>query len=145
MSNSQADTERTLQDCLRHSAFINMLGVKLSQWKTGFCEVSLDISPKLLQHTGVVHAGVLSTILDNTAGMAALTLLPQDQTTLTLEFKVNLLRPASEGQLYCRAEVIKSGRRFSIVESRVFAIKGESRSLVATATVTIVNQSIKTD
>jgi acyl-coenzyme A thioesterase PaaI-like protein len=56
---------------------------------------------------------------------------------LSLEFKINLLRPAKGDSLRCRAKVLKSGRRFIIVESEVFSVAVEGERLAAKATVTL--------
>ncbi len=60
-----------------------------------------------------------------------------EQIVLTVEFKINLLRPARGTSLFCRAEVLKPGRRLTIVESEVFAVQGDSRTLTAKGTFTL--------
>jgi acyl-coenzyme A thioesterase PaaI-like protein len=52
---------------------------------------------------------------------------------LSVEFKVNLLRPAQGESFLARAEVIKAGRTFTVVRADVFALSEDSqRKLVAT-------------
>ena len=121
-----------------NSNFVADLGIKLLACGVGSCASELVVTPRHLQHTGVVHAGVLATLLDNTAGAAAYTLMPRETNPVTLEFKLNLLRPASGERLECRASVLKAGKQFTVVESELYNLSGESSKLAAKASVTIV-------
>ncbi len=94
--------------------FIAELGVRFVDCGPGWCTTRLDLSPRHLQHTGVVHAGVVSTIADHSAGAASMTLLEPGQVPVTVEFKIHLLRAARGSHLECRGEVLKPGTRFSI-------------------------------
>ncbi len=111
--------------------FITELGVRFVDCGPGWCTTRLDLSPRHLQHTGVVHAGVVSTIADHSAGAAAMTLLDDGEVPVTVEFKVHLLRAARGARLECRGEVLKPGARFTIAESTVYAIDGDTRTMVA--------------
>ena len=71
------------------------------------------------------------------AGAAAATLLPEGYAPLTVEFKLNLLRPALCDTLLCRAEVLKPGKQISVVEAEVFALQDGKKRLFSKATVTI--------
>ncbi len=93
--------------------------------------------PRHLQQNGFIHAGVQTTLADHAAGAAAVTLVAEGQTVLTLEFKVNLLRPARSERLLCRAEVLKAGRQATVVESEVFGYESGERRLYSKASVTM--------
>jgi uncharacterized protein (TIGR00369 family) len=58
------------------------------------CETTLNIEDRHLQQHGFVHAGVIATIADHTAGGAART-ASGERDVITIEFKINFLRPAS--------------------------------------------------
>lgn len=88
------------------------------------------------QQNGFIHAGVQATLADHAAAAAA-TLVEEGQTVLTLEFKLNLLRPALCQRLLCRAEVLKAGRQVTVVEAEVFAERDGRRHLFSKATVTM--------
>ena len=70
---------------------------------------------------------------------SAATLNAPHVNVLTIEFKLNLLRPAQGERLVCRAEVLKPGRTITVVESTVEAVAGDKRTLVSKATATIAN------
>lgn len=117
--------------------FIVALGIQPLDVGPGWCETWLPVRPEQQQQDGFVHAGVVATLADHTAGGAAGTLMAAGDIVLTVEFKINLLRPAVGEQLRCRAEVLKPGRRFSVVEAVVHAWRSERATLVAKLTATM--------
>ncbi len=116
---------------------IQALGIDLLDVGPGWCETQLFVKPHHSQQTGFVHAGVLATLADHTAGSAGSTLLAIDEYVLTIEFKVNFLRAAQGQRLWCRADVLKPGRMITVAEAEIFAETGEHKKLVAKATVTL--------
>lgn len=88
--------------------------------RIGICESALTPRPEHLQQTGVVHAGVVSTLAAHTAGAAAATLMGAQHSVLTSELKMHLLRPA-RGPRSCTATVLEPGRMFSMLEAEVRA------------------------
>jgi uncharacterized protein (TIGR00369 family) len=90
------------------------------------------------QQDGFIHAGVMATMADHTAGYAAFTTVPEDFQILTIEFKVNFLRPAYGSSLVCRSRVIREGTQIVISESEVFDQREEGEILAAKALVTLM-------
>ena len=117
--------------------FLRHLGIRLAGLGPGWGESVLEVGPHLGQAEGYVHAGAVATMADHTCGTAAGTLTRADQTVLTVEFKVSLLRPAVGDSLRCRAEVIRAGSRLVFAEAKVFARGGGEEKLVATFTSTL--------
>src|SRR5512139_1816838 len=117
--------------------FLKHLGIRLAGLGPGWAESSLQVGPHLGQAEGFVHAGAVATMADHTCGTAAGTLTRADQTVLTVEFKVSLLRPAVGDSLRCRAGVIRAGSRLVFAEARVFGLAGGEEKLVATFTSTL--------
>ena len=78
-----------------------------------------------------------ATLADHSSGAAASTLISADEQILSVEFKLNLLRPARGEQLRCRATVLKAGRTISVVEAEVHAGDSPRETLVSKATVTL--------
>ena len=90
-----------------------------------------------LQQDGFVHAGVIATMADHTAGYASFSLVPPDRRILTVEYKINFLVPASGDYLECRSRVIKPGKTLLVTESEVYAVRSDKESLVAKAMLTM--------
>ncbi|HEY7586165.1 MAG TPA: PaaI family thioesterase [Candidatus Deferrimicrobiaceae bacterium] len=117
--------------------FLAGLGLKLSDLGPGWCESVLHVGEMHLQQDGYIHAGVQATAADHTAGGAAGTLVKEGETVLSIEFKINLLRPAMGDRLRCRAAVLRAGKTIIVAESEVFAGSDGAEKLSAKATVTL--------
>ena len=130
---------QVVQDIFESAPYIQSLGIRLVDLGVGWVESEMVIRPNHLQHSGLVHAGVQATLADHSAGAAAATLVAPNTNVLTIEFKINLLRPAAGEKLTCRSNVLKAGRMITIVESTVSAHANQKMLLVSKATITIAN------
>lgn len=117
---------------------MNLIGARLSLIKPGVIEITLPYRADLTQQHGFLHAGVVTTIADSACGYAAYSLMPAGSEVLSVEFKVNLLRPAQGESFVARAEVIKAGRTLTVVRADVFGIAGGKRELVGTMQGTMI-------
>ena len=112
---------------------MNLIGARLARVEPGVVEIELPFRADLTQQDGFLHAGVITTIADSAAGYAAHTLMPAGSRVLSVEFKVNLLRPARGELFVARAEVIKPGQTLTVVRADVFSLGANSeKELVAT-------------
>lgn len=86
---------------------------------------------------GMVHGGLVCTVLDTATGCAAHSTLPAGVGYTSVEIKVNYLRPvlADTGVLIATGHVIKGGNRVIFAEGNVTTSTGD---LVATATSTLL-------
>ena len=117
--------------------FIQALGAELLDVGPGWCEMAMPVKPMHWQQDRYVHAGVQGTLADHTAGSAACSLIGEEEMILTIEYKVNLLRPCVGERLRCRAEVLRPGRTLMVAESAVYADGPEGERLTAKAMVTL--------
>ena len=113
-------------------SIMKLIGASLTLIEPGVVEITLPFRPDLTQQNGYLHAGIVTTIADSACGYAAFTLMPEGSGVLSVEFKVNLLRPAKGENFLARAEVIKAGRTLTVVRADVFALTEDKRTLVAT-------------
>lgn len=129
--------EHRVRQLFDAAPFVRALGVTLLGAGDGWCEARLPLRPDLLQQDGFAHAGVQATLADHCCGAAAATRMPEDRGVLSVEFKLNLLRPARGTALRCRAEVLRSGRRLATVDARVWCEGGGEEVLVASMSATM--------
>ncbi|MGD8512656.1 MAG: PaaI family thioesterase [Deltaproteobacteria bacterium] len=113
-------------------------GFEVDQVAYGQFEASLKIGPDHRQQDGFVHAGVIATMADHTAGYAAYTTVSEEFRILTIEFKINYFKPATGEAIVCRSRVISNGKKIIVSESEVFSISGGREQLVSKAMVTLM-------
>jgi uncharacterized protein (TIGR00369 family) len=83
---------------------------------------------------GLVHGGLVCTLLDSVLGCAVQTTLPAGTGYTSLEIKVSYLRPVHSGdELLATGRVTKPGRRAAFAEGEV---RDSQNRIVATATST---------
>jgi len=128
-----------LRRSFAEQSVMTLIGARLGKVEPGHIEIELPYRADLTQQHGYLHAGIVTTIADSACGYAAYTLMPPHSQVLSVEFKVNLLRPA-EGDLFrAQADVIKAGRTLTVVRADVLGISSEGEStLVATMLATII-------
>lgn len=118
--------------------FMRLIGAELNSVAPGRCEIQIARRPELTQQLGYFHAGIIATLADNAGGYAALSLLPPGKEVLTVEYKINLLRPGEGERLISRGVVVKSGRTLTITQVEVFIVKDGIEELAATALLTMM-------
>lgn len=123
------DLYTRIEDSFDKQYFLEHLGAKLESVEEGKVSISIENAKYLSQQTGFMHAGVTTTIADSAAVYAALTMMPEDQEVLSIEFKVNLMRPAAGHKIQANARVIKPGRQITVVEADVVDV--ESGKIIA--------------
>ena len=112
---------------------MSLIGAELSRVEPGIVEIRLPYRADLAQQHGYLHAGIVTTIADSACGYAAYSLMPPKSEILSVEFKVNLLRPAKGEVFLAAAEVVKSGKTLTVVRADVFGLdQSGRRELVAT-------------
>jgi uncharacterized protein (TIGR00369 family) len=116
--------------------FIRDLDIRLDKMSEGVCETSLVVQDRLRQQHGFVHGGVIATMADHTAGGAARS-VSGDKDVLTVEFKINYLRPAIGDHLRCTASVLRGGKTVIVAEALVYAGSAGKETLVAKLTETL--------
>ena len=121
---ADGDYERRVRKSYATQTFMQHIGAELGRVEPGYCEILLPFDRRLCQQDGFLHAGVTTTLADNACGYAAFTLMPEGSRVLSVEFKVNLLRPASGESFVARAEVMKPGKNLTVLEATVSALSG---------------------
>ena len=118
---------------------MGLIGAELSRVDPGLIEITLPYRADLAQQHGYLHAGIVTTIADSACGYAAYSLMPPNSEVLSVEFKVNLLRPAKGEKFLAVAEVVKAGKTLTVVRADVFGVDHEGqRELVATMLGTMI-------
>ena len=111
--------------------FPAFVGFEVVRVETGIFETRLKVRDTHVQQDGFVHAGVMATMADHTAGYASYTTVSDPFRILTVEFKINYFKPAMGPVIVCRSKVINNGKKIKVVESEVFSVSGDVEKLVS--------------
>ena len=130
--------DERVRQSFRKQAFMSTLGAELTSVGEGVLEIRLPFSPRLTQQDGYLHAGAVTAVLDSACGYAALSVAPVDHEVLTVEFKVNLLAPATGESFIAKAQVKRAGRKLTVCTADAFAVTGNKQKAVATMLATIM-------
>jgi uncharacterized protein (TIGR00369 family) len=101
------------------SAFGRLLGLEILKAEGGEAILSLKMHDGLRNLHGKLHGGALFSLIDTAMGQASHSLGDGSPNSVTLECKVNYIRPVTDGELICRAWVVHSGRRTQVLEAEV--------------------------
>ena len=127
-----------IKESFAKQTIMGLIGAELLRVEPGVIEIRLPYRANLAQQHGYLHAGIVTTIADSACGYAAYSLMPPNSEVLSVEFKVNLLRPAKGETFTAAAEVVKSGKTLTVVRADVFGIEQGRRALVATMLGTMI-------
>lgn len=120
----------------RRGPLLDLLGMRPEVLAPGRVRVLYDVGPDHLRTRGIVHGGIIATLLDTALGVAASSVAPDDQDVVTAQINVNFLRPARQNErLEASGEVVHAGRKTAVATGQVLAASG---ALVATASATFL-------
>lgn len=120
---TEARILQRVADSFNRQGLMRHLGAELVEAKDGRCVIEVRAHPGTTQQHGFFHAGVSSAIADTAAGYAAFSLMPDDASVLTIEFKISLIAPADGDLLRATAQVLRPGRTVMSVSARVEAVR----------------------
>ena len=138
LERSGLETLQAIRDGVLPPAPIAMLmQFDLRALEEGRVEFGCVLDESAYNPIGVVHGGLVCTLLDTVAGCAVHTTLPAGVGYTSIELKVNYLRAvhASSGPLTAIGRVVKPGRRVAFAEGEVLDAAGRT---VATATSSLL-------
>lgn len=125
MKRENPDRLRHVRASFRKQKIMQFYDARITRLEKGLVEISSHNRQEYTQQDGYVHAGALVTLADSAGGYATLSLLSAGSRVLTVELKMNFLRPASGTMIRGRGHVKKIGRTISVVEIEVELKQGQ--------------------
>ncbi len=119
---------------LNNSPYYHHLGMEVLQVEEGKCQLRLPIKAELKNLFGMLHGGVIASLLDSTCSIAAGSLCGPGEIAVTLDQTVNYISNLKEGTLLAEGTAIYKGRNTAIARAEV---RDQQGNLVAYGTATI--------
>jgi len=118
--------------------FLNHIGGELIDFGDGYAQLAFEIKDIHKQHLGIVHGGAIATLADHAGWYAAVSQIGMGQTCVTIEIKINYLKPVFEEILKAKAKVVNRTKKTVFVVTELF----DKDKIVAysTATYSIITQ-----
>lgn len=117
--------------------FPGYCGIEVLKVDQGVFHSMLKVQLEHEQQDGFVHAGVIATMADHTAGYSLYTVVSENVRVLTIEFKINYFKPARGEKIICKSKVVNMGKNISVAESEIFTIEQSKETLISKAIVTL--------
>ncbi|MCW8836765.1 MAG: PaaI family thioesterase [Rhodospirillales bacterium] len=134
---------KPLLDVLVTLPHFRELGVTAERVERGFAIVRSDYDERTIGNpeTGVIHGGVVTTVMDSVCGLVAFTVLEEPKPIATLDLRIDYLKPATPGKaLRGQAEVYKETRNVTFV--RGVAYHDDPDDPIANCTATFMIGSV---
>lgn len=111
--------EKVVRASFARQGLMASIGAWLLEVTPGRALIELPYSMKVSQQHAAFHGAVIGAIADSAAGYAALSLMPPESEVVTVEYKINFLKPAIGAVLVAEGEVVRAGRTLTIAKASV--------------------------
>ncbi len=133
----------TIRNSFAKQGLMTSIGARLEKVEAGAVSISCPRTAGVTQQHGFIHAGITTSIADSACGYAAYTLMPEGTEVLSVEFKINLLRPANCEQIIAHARVIKPGKTLTVCDAEVVSDTGKLIARMQATMICVANDAGK--
>jgi uncharacterized protein (TIGR00369 family) len=131
---TEAERQR-IEKAFADVPFARLLDIEMGEMERGKATLHLGVRDELRQNNGLMHGGVIASLIDTAAAFAILTVLEPNKTTTTVDLTIHYLRPLIKGRATAEARVVRAGRRIIVVAIDVL---DEAEHIAATALTTYI-------
>ena len=126
---------QAIQQSVHTAPYPALIGMTIEALDFDSCRIDLTLRHDHLQPFGIVHGGVLATLIDTATFWAAFMRLPEDAGLVNVDLKLNYLKAVSRGHLRAHGQCLRAGRQISYTVASVF---DDANELVAHGTSTMM-------
>ncbi len=115
-----------------NSPFYKLLKMKIEDVKENYARLSIEIDDRHIQFLERVHGGVIASLADSAAAWAIYGSNDLKGVPVTVEMKINFLKPVKSGRLVAEARNVHKGSRIFVGDVDVRSGRGDliAKSLV---------------
>ncbi|MFH0996703.1 MAG: PaaI family thioesterase [Pseudomonadota bacterium] len=135
MLNPNPEYIRELIEAINASPFPDHMSMRLLEVSLDRAVLELKTGQCHLQAFGIVHGGVMATLIDTATFWAVFMRIPESAGLVNIDLKLNYLKPVENGILIAEGRAIRSGNSISYAETTVL---NEKRELIAHGTSTLM-------
>ncbi len=124
-----------LKSLVKQSPYPRHMSMEIDHIELDGADIIINLADCHFQPFGIVHGGVIATMIDTATFWAAFLRLPEDAGLVNVDLKLNYLQPVTGGKLIAKGFCLRPGNSISYSEARVF---DEKKILVAHGTSTLM-------
>lgn len=134
------EKKQLITDSFHRSETLKFYKAELLEVETDFISMKIPKMDLMTRKAGMFNGAMIASLVDVSSGYAAVSHYDEDCYVVTVELKVNYLRPAIGDALVSKSYVIKGGAKISVIRTEIYTMEenGESESHVATSLVTMM-------
>lgn len=135
MQQPNDDYINKLIEIVNTSPYPHHLGMQLVSISLDQAMVRLKTEQCHLQPFGIVHGGVLATLIDTATFWSVFLRLPEEAGLVNIDLKLNYLKSVSQGPITAQGRCIRAGRSINYAEASVW---DENGNILAHGTSTLM-------
>ena len=135
MQQPNDDYINKLIEMVNTSPYPRHLRMELASISVDQAVVTLKTEQCHLQPFGIVHGGVLATLIDTATFWSVFLRLPEDAGLVNIDLKLNYLKSVSTGAMTAQGRCIRAGRSINYAEA---SVKDKEGNLIAHGTSTLM-------
>jgi len=124
----------SLIQALNSSPYYRLLGMEVLELGEGRSRLRIRVRKDHHNLYGILHGGVIASLLDSTCTIALASLLEVGETAVTVDQRINYISNISQGELYGEGRAIHRGRFTGVSQGEV---RDQEGKLVAVGMATI--------
>ena len=132
---SEQEREALYQALLMRSnrlgTFSQINGIRITEVGDGCAKGELEITEGSMNPLGIVHGGLICTMMDQVTGVAACS---RGSTCRTINCEVRFMAPGVKGKLHAYAEAVRMGGSMAVIRAEV---RDDAGTLCAEGTYTL--------
>jgi uncharacterized protein (TIGR00369 family) len=133
--NPNPDYMNELMTIVNTSPYPDHMSMQLAAIALDRATIELRLKKCHLQPYGIVHGGVIATLIDTATFWSVFMRLPEEDGLVNIDLKLNYLKPVETGLLKAEGRAIRSGKSISYAEAKVWDAEG---GLIAHGTSTLM-------
>lgn len=126
---------RALKHTVNTSPYPHHMQMSLAGIDMDTAVIAMTLDRCHLQPYGIVHGGVIATLIDTATFWAGFLRLPEDAGLVNIDLKLNYLNSVVEGKLTAEGRCLRPGKTISYAEAKVL---DESGKLIAHGTSSLM-------
>lgn len=141
MSIELTPKKRTLIEAsFNRSETLKFYNAKLIEAQQGFISIQIPKQTLMTRKHGMFNGSMIASLVDVSAGYAAVSNYEDDCYVVTVELKVNYLNPALGDNLLSKAFTVKSGKKINVIRVEIYTVDDDlsHEKHVATSLVTMM-------